>query len=203
MKIAMIGAGAMGCLYGAYLSAKNEVILIDSFLPQVDAINKNGLIMLENGHEITFPMRAVPSKTDIGTVDLVIVLVNSIRTFEALEANQSLIGDHTIVMTLQNGMENECDMNQFVKKENIIIGTSGHSSEGVGLGKIQHTGSGITSLCAMVPSSHIDIQIAALLNEAGLEVEVTEHIKRIPWSKLVVTISFHSLTNHTEIRSVM
>ena len=43
MKIVIIGAGAMGCLYGAYLSRHNEVIMLDSYQPQVDAINKNGI----------------------------------------------------------------------------------------------------------------------------------------------------------------
>ena len=47
MKIVIIGAGAMGCLYGAYLSRHNEVIMLDSYQPQVDAINKNGITVLE------------------------------------------------------------------------------------------------------------------------------------------------------------
>lgn len=47
MKIVIIGAGAMGCLYGAYLSRHNEVIMLDSYQPQVDAINKNGITVSE------------------------------------------------------------------------------------------------------------------------------------------------------------
>ena len=47
MKIVIIGAGAMGCLYGAYLSRHNEVVMLDSYQPQVDAINKNGITVLE------------------------------------------------------------------------------------------------------------------------------------------------------------
>ena len=55
MKIVIIGAGAMGCLYGAYLSRHNEVIMLDSYQPQVDAINKNGITVLEeNGTEQHF-----------------------------------------------------------------------------------------------------------------------------------------------------
>ena len=47
MKIVVIGAGAMGCLYGAYLSQKHEVIMLDSFQMQVDAINEHGITVLE------------------------------------------------------------------------------------------------------------------------------------------------------------
>ena len=49
MKIVIIGAGAMGCLYGAYLSRHNEVIMLDSYQPQVDAINKNGNYSVRRG----------------------------------------------------------------------------------------------------------------------------------------------------------
>lgn len=194
MKIAIIGAGAMGCLYGAYLSSKNEVILIDSYEPQVEAINANGLIMLENGSEHIYPIKAVLSGTNIGTVDLVIVFVKSTFTYEAVEVNRNLIGDNTIVMTLQNGAGNDRDILHFVKKENIIIGTSKHNSVGIGLGKIHHTVSGITNIGAMDQNSEVDNLIVTTLKEAGLEVEVSDDIQRIIWSKLFVNISVNSLT---------
>ena len=47
MKIVIIGAGAMGCLYGAYLSRNNDVVMLDSYKPQVDAINEHGIRVLE------------------------------------------------------------------------------------------------------------------------------------------------------------
>ena len=46
MKIVIIGAGAMGCLYGAYLSRNNDVVMLDSYKPQVDAINEHGIRVL-------------------------------------------------------------------------------------------------------------------------------------------------------------
>ena len=194
MKIAMIGAGAMGCLYGAYLSKKNTVILIDSFEPQVEAINNNGLIMLENGIEYIYPIKAVLSGTDIGSVDLVIVFVKSIYTYEAVEANRSLIGNHTIIMTLQNGAGNDRDIMHFAKRENIIVGTSKHNSVGIGLGKIHHTVSGLTTIGTMEQDSDAARLIITALRDAGLEVEISDDIQRIIWSKLFVNISINTLT---------
>ena len=43
MKVAVIGSGAIGCLYGAYISRQHEFIMIDSCKPQVDAINEKGI----------------------------------------------------------------------------------------------------------------------------------------------------------------
>jgi len=184
----------MGCLYGAYLSAQNEVILIDYYEPQVEVINVNGLTMLENSIEASYHIKAVLSGTDIGIVDLVIVFVKSIDTYEAVKANKSLIGEHTIVMTLQNGAGNDRDIMNFTKKENIIVGTSKHNSVGIGLGKIHHTGSGVTTIGAMEPDSNSDKLIAAVLMASGLEAEVSDNIQRIIWSKLFVNISVNTLT---------
>ena len=46
MKIIVIGAGAMGCLYGAYLSKHNNVTMLDVYEPQVESINQNGICLL-------------------------------------------------------------------------------------------------------------------------------------------------------------
>lgn len=194
MKIAVLGAGAMGCLYGAFLAEKNEVILIDVYQPQVDAINQNGLIMLEQGVEKQYYPKAVLSGTDIGTVDLVIVFVKSTQTLAAMEENKSLIGEKTLVMTLQNGAGNDRDIMNFAPKENIVIGTSKHNSVSIGLGKIHHTGDGATTLGTMEPSSHTDVLVGATLIESGIDVEISEDIQRIIWSKLFVNMSINTLT---------
>lgn len=52
MKIIIVGAGAMGCLYGAFLSEKNQVIMVDTSRTVVDRINSQGIVVKEeNGEE--------------------------------------------------------------------------------------------------------------------------------------------------------
>lgn len=194
MKIAIIGAGAMGCLYGSYLCQDHDVTLLDSYQPQVDAINQNGLSVLEHDEEHIYKIKAVNCNTDIGIVDLVIMFVKSINTYQAMETSQSLIGNDTIVMTLQNGAGNDRDIMNFVDKKNIIIGTSKHNSVGLSLGKIHHTGSGITTIGSMDQTSEVDSRIVTILREAGLEAEKSDDIQRIIWSKLFVNISVNTLT---------
>lgn len=123
MKIVIIGAGAMGCLYGAYLSRHNEVVMLDSYQPQVDAINKNGITVLEeDGTEQHFSsVRACLSGEYKEDADLVIVFVKSTYTEDALKTNRKLFGEHTLVMTLQNGAGNDRKIEQYVVKKNIII----------------------------------------------------------------------------------
>ncbi len=194
MKIAVIGAGAMGCLYGTYLSRKNDVTLLDVFAPQVEAVNEHGLTMLEHGAETTIPLKAELSGTDIGIVDLLVVFVKATQTYRAVEENKRLIGKDTLVVTLQNGAGNDRDILHFAQRENIIIGTSKHNSVSMGLGKFHHTAFGITTIGTMDENSNKDLIVADVLDSCGLEVSVSEDIQRIIWSKLFVNMSINTLT---------
>ena len=77
MKIAILGAGAMGCLYGAYLSRENEVIMLDRKPEKVDGINKKGITVIEeDGSSNDFTnVKAYLSGKCNEIVDLVIVFV--------------------------------------------------------------------------------------------------------------------------------
>ena len=84
MKIAVLGAGAMGSVYGGYLSQNNEVWLIDIWKEHVDTINKNGLKIEKDGKTLIFRPKATCDAKDAGKVDLVILFVKSINTEDAL-----------------------------------------------------------------------------------------------------------------------
>lgn len=200
MKIAVLGAGAMGCLYGFYLSNQYEVVLLDSYLPQIEAINKNGLNMIENNeNKIVYP-KAFVSGTNIGTVDIIIVFVKAIHTYEAIQSNLSLIGEDTIVITLQNGAGNDRDILNFVKKENIVIGTSKHNSVTTNLGEFKHIAFGVTTIGPMGDKTNSVEKAGQVLQKAGLQVDIADDIQRIIWSKLLVNMSINTLTALLETR---
>ena len=116
MKIAVLGAGAMGCLCGAYLSKKNQVLMIDSYRPQVEAIRESGIAVVEtDGSESYYKenISAFLSGECPKKVDLVIVFVKSTNTETALEENKNLFSDETLVMTLQNGAGNDRKVTKY------------------------------------------------------------------------------------------
>lgn len=198
MKIAILGAGAMGSLYASYLAGRYDVTLVDSYRPQVDKINQDGLTRVEaDQSEVKVPVKAVLSGTDIGAQNLVIVFVKGMNTYEAVKENQSLLGPETIVMTLQNGAGNNRDIAKFVPKKRIVVGTSSHNSVSLGLGKFFHSGCGPTNigpdlLCE--ESMHSVNQIAEILKAGGLEVNVIENIQKVLWEKLFVNCGINALT---------
>lgn len=196
MKIVVIGAGAMGCLYGAYLSRENEVVMLDSYEPQVDAINQSGITVLEeDGTENHFSdVRAMKSGEYSDTADLVIVFVKSTFTESALEINKSLLGEKTLVMTLQNGAGNDRKIAKYVRPENIIIGTSKHNSVNLGNGHVRHSGSGATTIGSNHGNNENLEVISDTLTSCGFLTEIAEDIQRIIWSKLFVNLSINTFT---------
>lgn len=200
MKIVVIGAGAMGCLYGAYLSQKNEVIMLDSYKPQVDAINANGITIVEgDGTHRHFPgPKACISGEYHEQADMVIVFVKSTFTDAALEANRDLFGENTIAMTLQNGAGNDRKIAKFAKQGNIIIGTSKHNAVNMGNGMSRHGGAGATTIGSNYDVGNKLHQVAELFEACGLEVQISDDIQRIIWGKLFVNLSINTFTAITE-----
>lgn len=201
MKIAIIGAGAMGCLYGAYLSKQNDVILLDSFQPQVDAINENGVTLIEpDGARVVYSdVRAYLSGTYQEAVDLVIVFVKTNYTEDALEENRKLFGAATIAMTLQNGAGNDQKLAKYADAEHIVIGTSRHNAVNMGNGVSKHAAPGLTCIGSRSGGKAQADRVASALKVAGFETEVSDDIWRIIWSKLFVNLSINCITALTQM----
>src|SRR5512133_1290046 len=108
MKICVLGAGAMGSSIGGLLAAGgSEVHLIDPWREHIDAINSRGLRLRTGADERVVQVRAATDCRALGPADLIIVLVKSFNTWEAIEGAGPIIGDETVIVSLQNGLGNE------------------------------------------------------------------------------------------------
>ena len=124
MKIAVIGAGAMGSIYGGHLSKNHQVYLVDTNPDIVKQINSEGLKIDEDGVTNIWHPTAVTDTEGLGEMDLVILFVKSIFSRAALAGNRGVIGEKTRLLTLQNGAGHEDILKEFVPEERVIIGTT-------------------------------------------------------------------------------
>lgn len=203
MRIAIIGSGAMGSLYGGYLSkGDNEVYLVDIWEEHINRINDKGLIIVEDNIELMTKPRGITDSKGIGPVDLVIVFVKSIHTKNAIENNLPIIGPQTMVLSLQNGYGNSDDISQYVQKSNIILGTTSHGATMLEPGKIKHAGKGKTYIGKLTRDKDENlIKIRELLNEAGFETVISDNVMELIWSKLLVNVGINALTAILEIKN--
>ncbi len=205
MKIAIIGAGAMGCLYGAKLSEsdRNQVLLVDVWEEHVKAINDHGLFMEEDGKLINYKkVRAVSKAEDVGPCDLAIVFVKSTMTGEAVRSNRSIFGAHTIVLTLQNCLGNVELIEAELGDKNIIAGTTAHGATMLGPGRIRHAGAGKTVIGELTGDiTDRLVRLADMMSSVGLETEVSDNVMGLIWDKLLVNVGINALTAITGLHN--
>ena len=198
MKICFIGAGALGSTIGGTLAKGGaDVWLIDPFQAHVDAINGNGLRLLESGIETTVKITACTSAAEAGVLaDLVIVLVKSYHTREAIRAAAPIIGPNTVVMSLQNGLGHEDILAEEVGRDRVMAGKTyvggvflapGHVRSGV-VGKETIVGELDGSLSARARA------IADTFNAAGILTHLSDNILGTMWDKLFINVAGGGLT---------
>lgn len=204
LQIAIIGAGAMGSLYGGYLSKiNNEVYLVDIWKEHVDKINDKGLIIFEGEEQILTKPKAYTSSKGLDKVDLAIIFVKSIYTEAAIKDNLSIIGENTKVLTLQNGYGNFYDIEKHISKDNIIVGTTSHGATLLGPGIIKHAGEGQTYIGSITEGGDDEVllEIKRILEKAGFETTASDNVLELIWSKLFVNVGINALTGILEIRN--
>lgn len=203
MKIAVLGAGAMGSLYGAKLSAngKNEVHLIDVWKEHIDAVNSNGLQMEEGDDVLLYEnLKGHTSSEETGVCDLVLVFVKSTVTRTAVESNAAVFGPNTVALTLQNGLGNIEQISSVIGAERVIAGTTAHGATMLSPGKIRHAGKGKTIIGELGGHESDRIRkMAAVLEDAGMETVISGNVLGRVWDKLLVNVGINALTGITKL----
>ena len=205
MKIAVVGAGAMGSLFGAMLAeAGNDVWLYDVWLEHVQTINQNGLQIEHEGKTRAVQIKATVDPQQIGRAELVIIFVKSSQTNLAAETAQTIAGSNGIVMTLQNGMGNADIIAECIKPERILAGTTSHGATLLSPGSIRHAGSGPTTIGAWSQTED-GLQragrFAEFLNRAGIKTESVADVRSVVWNKLLVNIGINAITALANIKN--
>ncbi len=195
MRIAVLGAGAMGSLFGGYLSQKNEVSLIDVSELTANAINENGLIIEEpNGEKNIYSVHCYTDSSTLPVMDVVIVFVKAMYSKAALEANRNLIGENTLLLTLQNGAGHEDLLSSFVDSSRVVFGTTQHNAAVIKPGVIHHGGSGHTYIGHLNGNVSNLENLVSVFNEAGFETTASTSVRHMIWQKLFTNVSASVLT---------
>lgn len=200
MKITVIGAGAMGSLYGGYLSTKHDVLLVDTDKIKVEALNQTGLVITEpDGSIKAYPINAASETNNIEAQDLVIIFVKALFTESALKNNLSLFGPETYVLSLQNGAGHQDVLMKYVKEDHVIIGTTQHNAAFLSPGAIRHGGQGITCIGNLSGETEYLDQFKNAFEACGFPVELSDNIGKLIWHKLFTNVTLSALTGVLQV----
>lgn len=196
MKICILGAGSLGCAIGGMLAADGcEVALVNRNQQQVDAVNRNGLVLITPEGEKVVPVRAARTCAVLTPVDLLIVLVKSFHTRTAIESATHAIGPQTVVMSLQNGLGHEDILSAAVGRERVIAGKTYAGGMLIKPGYVITRTVGKETIIGELDGSISERvkRIAVVFNHARIPTIISDNIIGMMWDKLLINVATGAL----------
>lgn len=196
MRVAVVGSGAMGSLFGGLLAADGaDVTLIDVREPHVDVLDREGVtIESPEGEVRTIPVAATTDPEEAGAVDLALIFVKAVHTREAVEDAAPILREATVV-TLQNGLGNPEEIATVVDEGAVVAGVTAHGSTLLGPGRVRHAGRGPTTVGSYFSEDDGRAELVAdRLTSAGVETDVSPEIEREIWEKVAVNVGINAAT---------
>ena len=193
MKIAVVGCGALGSYYGARLARAGRQV---HFLLRSDyeAVRRRGVHVRSNEGNFHVNPRCAKTPEEIGVCDLVIIGLKTTANHTFPHLLPPLIGNHSAVLTLQNGLGNEAQLAAIFPAEQILGGLCFVCLNRDAPGEIQHIAHGRIVLGEYrgwpEPRTH---DIAGMIRHSGVPCDVTDNLARAHWEKLVWNIPFNGL----------
>lgn len=194
MRIAIVGAGALGLYYGALLQRGGEDVhfLLRS---DYDAITTHGLRVFSINGDFELPrVQGYRRPQEIGPVDLVLVGLKGFANDRYAELITPLVGEGTQVLTLQNGLGNEEALANLFGAERIIGGVAFLCSNRSEPGVVHHLGAGRVIIGEFMCRERSRLErLAEVFNRCGIECRLTDDLTKSRWEKLVWNIPFNGL----------
>ena len=186
MRIAVIGAGAMGSIFGVrFTQAGHETVLVDVAAPLVETINDVGISIVRGDEETTTRVPATSDPRTVGVVDVVVFCVKSYHTPSAAEFALPLVGPDTVVASLQNGWGNGDVLAATFSPEQIVVGVTYNSGIVEAPGRVAHPAERPTTVGPFVDGGDGAARVAQALNDAGLHTDVASPVRPEIWKKLI------------------
>jgi 2-dehydropantoate 2-reductase len=203
MKTVIIGAGAMGGLFGGLLTlSREEVYLVGTQKEKVDVIASRGLTIEGKGESRTIAVNATTDVASIGKADLILFFVKTYHTEKAVSDSLVLQKEGTIFLTLQNGLGNEEAICKRVDRKKVMLGVTGQGATLLGPGRIRHAGWGETQIGELEGGvTDRANQIAQMFQNAGIATTVSSQIHDLIWAKLLVNVGINALTALTGFKN--
>jgi len=194
MKIAVMGAGAVGCYYGARLhQAGHEVVLVGR-PALVEAVRARGLRLQSKDFDGCLPLAASDSPEAIRGAGLVLFCVKSGDTETAGAAMKPFLEADATVLCLQNGVGNAERLSAVLGRATVPAVVYVATEMG-GPGHVIHHGRGDLVIGESAGSD----EAARALNEAGIRTRVTAGVQDALWAKLTVNCAYNALSALTQL----
>ena len=193
MKIAVVGTGAMGSVYAALLSeAGNEVWAVDTWAEHIRAIQENGLRVEGKSGDRRLRLNATTAPAEVGPCELVIVATKAQDVAAAAESLTPLLGNDTMILTIQNGIGAQERIAAAIQSDNILNGIAGGFGASMkGPGHAHHNNMQLIALAEFAgPATPRLEKVARVWSAAGFTVKTSDDVTQMVWEKLICNVAY-------------
>lgn len=195
MRVAIIGAGAIGALIGSILHANGEdVTLVDIWEEHIKVIQEQGLFVIRGNQTQSFKIKATTNIEDVKSPELIIFSVKSYDNEQAAKDCLKIVNENTTILTVQNGVGNIETIGDTLGYERILAGTNDFGSTVVKPGKIAVCEKGSMTIGELDGSITPRLErVVNLFAKAGVEIHISKEINNLIWTKLMVNVGINAL----------
>lgn len=194
-RIAVVGPGALGCLFASVLSQAGYAIrLLDKRPERAHLLSERGIHVETHGVVQRFELPVLAAPED-DPCDVLLLCVKAFDTAGASRYSLPLVDERTTVVSLQNGLGNLEAIAENTAPGQVVCAVTGHGATTLAPGSVRHAGAGITRVAPFVVEGmpHA-IRVEHLFRSAGFDVECLVDVDSVRWSKLVVNAAINALS---------
>jgi 2-dehydropantoate 2-reductase len=194
MKIAVIGAGAMGSIYASFLAqSNNDVLAIDLWEDHINAINTNGLrVSGFSGDKTVKNIKVSKDINDAKGYELFIIATKAAGVGPVASKLSKIVSKDSIILTIQNGLGAGERIASFMPSENILLGVAqGFGASMIGPGHAHHNNMSMIRIGEM--NGGITQRLENLVQvwcDAGFNAKSFEDIEQLIWEKFVCNVAW-------------
>ena len=190
MKVAVMGAGAVGCYYGAMLARAGHAVVLIGRPSHVEAVRANGLRLETKAFDEQVRLEASTEAGAVQGADLVLFCVKSTDTESAAAQIQPHLAPGALVLTLQNGVDNDERVRAVLPSHDVAAAVVYVATEMAGPGHVKHHGRGEL---VIAPSRRSE-EVAQALIAAGVPTQISDNVRGALWAKLVLNCAYNALS---------
>ena len=199
LKVAVMGAGAVGCYYGGMLArAGHDVTLIARPL-HVDAIGRNGLRMQTKTFDEQIRLAASSDASAVQGASLVLFCVKSLDTESAGSQILPYLAPDALVLCLQNGVDNADRLRSVLPHHAVAAAVVYVATEMAGPGHLRHHGRGELVIEPSSAASLTSEAVALALAAAGMPTQISDNVRGELWSKLILNCAYNAVSAITQL----
>ncbi len=188
-RIAVMGAGAVGCYYGALLAQAGEQVTLIGRPALVDAVARQGLLLEKGGQTVSVPLTATDAPAGVAGADIVIIAVKSGDSAEAARQIAPHLAADATILSMQNGISNSETISAILRRPVIPVVVY-VATDIAAPGHVRHHGRG-ELVFAPGPGAE---PAAARFRAAGIDAQVSPDAASALWTKFAINCAFNALS---------